>query len=233
MAAGVSHDLRNLLNPLVLHLELADHGIEHGDSAGARDHITQMEQLLTHSVQTIERLRDYGKQAAESRLEEVDLDRLIREATKIARPRMGEPGRSRTRFAEELGAPSRFWGHAEDILSALVNLIVNAIDALTGDGTITLRSWEDAEARWVQVTDDGPGMAPEVERRVFEPFFTTKGETGTGLGLAMVDACMQRHGGAVKLETAPGQGTRITLVFPRRSDRPADRPAGQDAPPGT
>jgi signal transduction histidine kinase len=58
-------------------------------------------------------------------------------------------------------------------------------------------------------------MPPEVEQRVFEPFFTTKGNDGTGLGLAMVYACMQRHGGSVKLRTAPGEGSSFHLSFPR------------------
>ena len=76
----------------------------------------------------------------------------------------------------------------------------------------------------MQVADDGPGMPPEVEQRVFEPFFTTKGEEGTGLGLAMVYACMQRHGGSVKLQTAPGEGTQFTLVFPLSASIPPPPP---------
>ena len=115
---------------------------------------------------------------------------------------------------EELGAPPRFLGQPADIVSALVNLIVNAIDALTSGGTITLRTGKTDRDVWAQVSDDGPGMPPEIERRVFEPYFTTKGDEGTGLGLAMVYACMERHGGSVKLETAPGQGTTFTLSFP-------------------
>jgi signal transduction histidine kinase len=61
-------------------------------------------------------------------------------------------------------------------------------------------------------------MPPEIAGRIFEPFFTTKGAEGTGLGLPMVYACMQRHGGSVKLETALGKGTTFTLIFP--SPRP-------------
>jgi signal transduction histidine kinase len=99
-------------------------------------------------------------------------------------------------------------------VNALVNLIANAIDAMPAGGTITLRSGEGDGGAWVSVADDGPGMPPEVERRVFEPFFTTKGEAGTGLGLAMVQATMRRHGGTVKLVTEPGQGTTFTLWFP-------------------
>ena len=94
-------------------------------------------------------------------------------------------------------------------------LDLSAIDALRDGGTITLRTGESDGGSWVQVADDGSGMPPDVEARVFEPFFTTKGEDGTGLGLAMVYASMQRHGGSVRLETAPGKGTAFTLWFPR------------------
>jgi signal transduction histidine kinase len=122
---------------------------------------------------------------------------------------------------EELGSPPPVRGRSSEIVSALVNLIVNAIDAMRDGGTITLRTGESERGTWVQVADDGPGMPPDVEVRVFEPFFTTKGEAGTGLGLAMVYASMQRHGGSIRLETAPGKGTTFTLWFPRS---PSTRP---------
>jgi len=105
---------------------------------------------------------------------------------------------------------------SSEILTALVNLIVNAIDAMNESGsTITLRSGEERAGSWIEVCDDGPGMPPEIANRVFEPFFTTKGaEEGTGLGLAMVYATVQRHGGSVTLDTAPGAGTRFRISLP-------------------
>jgi signal transduction histidine kinase len=81
-------------------------------------------------------------------------------------------------------------------------------------GTITVRTGGDHAASWIEVADDGPGMTPEIEHHVFDPFFTTKGDEGTGLGLAMVFACMQRHGGTVELVTAKGEGARFRLRFP-------------------
>jgi signal transduction histidine kinase len=81
-------------------------------------------------------------------------------------------------------------------------------------GTITLRTGGDAATSWVEVADDGPGMAPGVAQHVFEPFFTTKGDEGTGLGLAMVFSCVQRQGGSVELDTSPGKGARFRLTFP-------------------
>ena len=144
---------------------------------------------------------------------------MLREASEIARRgwRRAAVGRNRVR---ESSAPSARHGARGEIVGALVNLIVNAIDAMPDGGTITLRSGEAERGGWVEVADDGPGMPPEVERRVFEPFFTTKGAEGTGLGLAMVYATVQRHGGSVKLETAPGKGTTFRLWFPATSSAP-------------
>ena len=214
MAAGVSHDLKNILNPLSLHLQIIERAVARGHDAEVKEGVTEARQVLTRGVQTLERLRDYSRQSPESRAEHIELNHLIHEAAQIARPRMSARGGRLGRIVEELGRPEPVQGRSGEIVSALVNLIVNAIDASAG-GTITLRTGSSEDGSWAQVSDDGPGMPPEIEKRVFEPFFTTKGQEGTGLGLAMVYACMQRHGGSVKLETAPGRGTTFTLLFPK------------------
>src|ERR1019366_4884379 len=229
MAAGVSHDLKNILNPLSLHLQLVERAIDRGQTSEAKESIGDMKQALTRGVETIERLRDYSRQSPASRAEEVDLNRLVQEASAIARPRMAARGGRMSRIREELGAPPAVLGRSGEIVSALVNLIVNAIDALRDGGTITLRTGESDGGSWVQVADDGSGMPPDVEAHVFEPFFTTKGEDGTGLGLAMVYASMQRHGGSVRLETAPGKGAAFTLWFPRSAS--AAQPPGSPRAP--
>jgi signal transduction histidine kinase len=223
MAAGVSHDLKNILNPLSLQLQLAQRRIDQGKLEQAKSSLGEMKQVLTRGVQTIDRLRDYGRQSRETRRDEqVDLAELAREASEIARPRMAARGLPLRYVHEEQPAP--VCGRSGDIVSALVNLIVNAIDVLPAQGSITLRSGQEQGGSWVEIADDGPGMPAEIERRVFEPFFTTKGDEGTGLGLAMVYACMQRHGGSVKLDTAPGQGTTVRLWFPASGSIPPPVP---------
>lgn len=213
MAAGVAHDLRNILHPLALNLQLGERMLDHGNHAGVREVLAEARQIVARGVQTVERLRDYGRQDPEGAAEPVDLDALALEALDIARPRLTTTRRA-CRVSTELGRGPVALAQASEIVNALVNLVVNAIDAMPDGGTVTLRSGHGDDGGWVEVQDDGPGMPPEVRARVFEPFFTTKGDGGTGLGLAMVYACMQRHGGRVTLETEVGRGTTFRLWFP-------------------
>jgi two-component system NtrC family sensor kinase len=97
---------------------------------------------------------------------------------------------------------------------AFTNLLVNAAEAISGPGTITIRSWHDASRGMAaaSVADTGCGIARENLERIFEPFFTTKqGGHGTGLGLAIAYGIVERHGGTVKVDSRPGEGTAFTV----------------------
>jgi signal transduction histidine kinase len=214
MAAGVSHDLRNILNPLSLHLQFLKRAIPK-TSNEAQDSIAEMQQVLKRGLETLERLRDFSRQEPSTKIEEADLNRMVAEAVEITRPRVRSSQRtSSIRLVTELGEPPIVAMRAAEIVSALVNLAINAVDAMDGGGTITFSTGAEDGGGWVRVADDGPGMPPDVEARVFEPFFTTKGEEGTGLGLAMVYAAVQRHGGRLSLVTAPGKGAAFTIWVP-------------------
>jgi len=214
MAAGVSHDLKNLLNPLSMHVQLAQRALAKGEAERARESLEEIKQVIRRGVETVERLRTFSRQAPEARAVPVDVSALAREAVAIARPRMSSGAGRLSLIVEELEAVPPVVGHADAIITAVVNLVVNAIDALPVGGTIGVRTGAERGRVFVRVADDGPGMSTEVQARVFEPFFTTKGNEGTGLGLAMVFATMERHGGTVSLDTAEGKGAIFTLWFP-------------------
>ncbi|MBS2018855.1 MAG: HAMP domain-containing histidine kinase [Deltaproteobacteria bacterium] len=214
MAAGVSHDLKNILNPLSLHLQVAERALARGKLDDVKESIVEMKQVVVRGVETVERLRSYSRQSKESKTELVDVEKLLHEAAGIAKPRMASLGRV-LRFVEDFHHPPMIMAVSGDLVSAIVNLVVNAIDAAGEVGkSITLRTGEIDGGVFVDVEDDGPGMPPDVKQKVFEPFFTTKGTEGTGLGLAMVYATVQRHGGTIALESEPGAGTRFRLWFP-------------------
>jgi signal transduction histidine kinase len=213
MAAGVSHDLKNILNPLSLHLQFLKRSLPR-DATDAHESVVEMQQVLKRGIETVERLRDFSRQSPQRKVEPVDLNLLVHETVEICKPRLHSRADVQIRIVTTLGAPGPVLLQASDGVAALVNLIVNAIDALRDKGTITVTTGKDDDGGWVRVADDGPGMPPEVEQRVFEPFFTTKGDEGTGLGLAMVYASVQRHGGRLTLETAPGAGAAFTMWLP-------------------
>ncbi len=233
MAAGISHDLKNLLNPLSLHIQLIERAIAKGQAGNALESLREMRSILDRGVATVEQLRDYGKVSPESRHVPVELARLVREARSISHPRMVTRGAGRHRVVDRLASDVVVNANAGEVVTAIVNLIVNAVDAMPTGGTITLEAAEEdreiegcvVRAAVVRVRDDGPGMGPELRAHIFEPFFTTKGLDGTGMGLAMVRACMERHGGFVELATALGEGTTFTLVFPMRRALSAPPPA--------
>jgi CheY-like chemotaxis protein len=105
-------------------------------------------------------------------------------------------------------------GHPADLRQALTNLILNAVDALPGGGTITVATRAAGDAVEMSVADTGMGMSEEVRRRIFEPFFSTKGPQGTGLGLAMVYGIVSRHGGQISVESREGAGSTFTVRLP-------------------
>jgi signal transduction histidine kinase len=111
-------------------------------------------------------------------------------------------------------------GYADQLQELFLNLLTNALENTPAGGTVTLEAEAPAAARGgplvrVAVADTGPGMTSEVLAQAFEPFFTTRAATGgTGLGLAICKRIAERHGGRIRLESAPRQGTRATVELP-------------------
>jgi signal transduction histidine kinase len=219
MAAGVSHDLVNILNPLSIDVQRLERRFSQADRPVDREGTLQvlerMGRVLHQGMETIRRLRDFGRQAPERTDQQIDLDGLVRESLALVKPRLAAG--SRITLIEELGGPPALAVERAELVAAVLNLLVNAIDAMPAGGTITVRTGAQAgEQVWVEVSDTGTGIPPEVEQRMFEPFFTTKGSEGTGLGLAMVYAFVQRHGGKIAVRTGADCGTTIRLCFPFR-----------------
>ncbi|MDU0457814.1 MAG: PAS domain S-box protein [Geobacteraceae bacterium] len=118
-------------------------------------------------------------------------------------------------LTKELGDIPRIKCYPQQLNQVFMNLLVNAAHAISGQGVITVRSWNDADNVFVSIGDTGSGIPEELQRRIFEPFFTTKeAGKGTGLGLSISSEIIRKHGGEILLESKPGQGTTFTVRLP-------------------
>ena len=103
----------------------------------------------------------------------------------------------------------------------LINLIVNAIHAMPGGGTLTMKTWdmnkEDVAGVSIEISDTGVGMSADVIARIFDPFYTTKSRQGTGLGLSITQTLVSRQGGDIKVESIEGTGTVFTIWLPENA----------------
>lgn len=214
MAAGVAHDLRNILNPLVLQLELLRRRHDEPDAVGI---IGRVARVLRDGNEIVDRLHDVARLEPAPPTTPIDPDPIAGEAIELARLHASSVG-APVEVVDETGGAPPIRAAAAELRSALLNLLINAIDAMPAGGRVALRTGVDGSEVSIEVADNGPGMPPEVEERALDPFFTTKGDRGTGLGLATVYAFVARVGGSFALRTAPTRGTTVTLRFPRAAN---------------
>ncbi|MBN8906087.1 MAG: response regulator, partial [Rhodospirillales bacterium] len=248
LSGGIAHDFNNLLATILGSLELMERRV----SAGTSDptNTDRLRTLIERAIGAVQR----GAQLtsgllAFSRREPMparptDLNALIADLATLATSTLGR----RIRLTTEL-TPS-LWPAMVDpsqIEAAILNLCLNARDAMPDGGMLTIRtgnvvidpssSAPDLSAGdYVSVTvaDTGIGMSAAVQRRAFDPFFTTKGDAGSGLGLSQVQSAARQAGGTVQLRSVEGEGTTITLLLPRGTDqaapaKPAARAVETDA----
>ena len=222
MASGIAHDINNAISPVTLYTEalLAN---EPGLSARARDYLTTIQHSMDDVAQTVSRMREFYRQREpQLSLVPVDLNLLIPQVVNLTRVRWSDMPLQNGVVIEmhtdlATGLPA-ILGIESEIREALTNLIFNAVDAMPAGGVLTLRTRRidvtGGATVAIEVTDTGVGMDEDTRRRCMEPFFTTKGERGTGLGLAMVYGTVQRHGAEIEIDSAPGRGTTLRVLFP-------------------
>ena len=228
MTRGIAHDFRNVLALIESGLRLAETRL--ADAGQCQTCLAPAHQGVERGLALTTQLLAFatpGNPAAQP----AGANELLRNLAPFVKYGAG-PGTSvRFDLADHIPdcliEPSQF-------NAAVLNLVVNARDAMPGGGEIRISTAshtpvttpsDDAWLR-VSVSDDGEGMSPETVARVFDPYFTTKGDAGTGLGVPQVQAFMRAMGGHVLVSSKPGKGTRFDLLFPPRDLRRAT--AGRD-----
>jgi signal transduction histidine kinase/CheY-like chemotaxis protein len=218
MASGIAHDINNAISPVSLYAELLASSEPHLSEAG-RTRLATIRRAIEDVAGTIERMREfYRPREAARAFTRLDIHGSIDQVLKLTEPRWRALPQERGHVVElrrELAASlPEVMGDEVELRDALTNLVFNAVDAMPEGGVLTLRTRAQNGSVVVEVVDTGIGMDEETRRRCIEPFFTTKGQRGTGLGLASVYGMLQRHNATFEVESAPGQGTSMRMIFP-------------------
>jgi signal transduction histidine kinase/CheY-like chemotaxis protein len=218
MASGIAHDLNQSL------LLIASYGHLGGQALEAesleRDELREMFTVVTQAAMdggdTVKRLLQFTQAPGEGKMLPIDLTLLAHEVAQLTAPRWRDAAQAEGRpivlQVDSVGQPT-ILGESAALREVLTNLILNAVDALPGGGSIHLRVSQLTDQAVLEVVDDGVGMPLDVQSHIFEPFFTTKGNQGTGLGLATVFGIVKRLGGQIRVQSITGHGTTFRLEF--------------------
>ncbi len=211
LTAGIAHDMRNVLNGLYLRLQVLERAAAAPELTQT---LSQMRQDLQVGIQLLERIRNFGRPESGVHATIVDIDNVVTEACMLASSRPAPNGMASPSIEKQLGAPPPIVGWRGELVTAVLNLVLNAIDVTPPGGRVVVRTGPMEDGAWVEVEDQGPGIPPEVQEHMFEPFVTTTGSKGTGLGLCSVVECVERHAGELRIRNLPGRGAAIGIFFP-------------------
>jgi two-component system NtrC family sensor kinase len=215
VTAGVAHELNEPLGNILGFAQLALKSPDIPEQS-----VNDLEKIIAASLHTrevIKKLLLFARQAP-SRKEPVQLNEIVTNGLYFLESRCSTAGIKLVRYMAP-NLPS-FNGDPTQIHQILVNLVVNAIQAMPGGGTLTIRTAFDENRVYLSVQDTGTGMDEELLKQIFLPFFTTKDiNSGTGLGLAVVDDIVTAHRGTIEVKSHKGEGTLFELSFPLKSDK--------------
>jgi two-component system, sporulation sensor kinase E len=240
LAASVAHEIGNPLNALHIHLQLMEREVKKlknhsGDSSSrhraqnsaaetdvaeisgkleqylnvAKGEINRLDYIITQFLQAI--------RPAPLQLKLSSLNLVAEKTLELLRPELENRGLTvKAKLARGLTATPI---DATQMQQVLVNLVKNAMQAMTTGGTLTLQTGENIDAVWMSVADTGGGIPQEQINRIFEPFFTTK-KKGSGLGLMIVQRIVRAHDGKIELESHVGRGTTFRVWLPLHERKP-------------
>jgi len=240
VAGGVVHNFNNILSVLLGRVELMLGQVDGGrlDPTQLRKGLVSIQKAALDAAELLTRLRDLARPPQDVPFSTFDLNAAVAEAIDFIQPHlmtvaqgMGITVRLTPRLAPP---PVLVSGQSSALREVLVNLILNAIEAMPEGGDLGIETRRDGSWVKLQVSDTGIGMTEEVRDQVFRPFFTTKSAGSTGLGLSSAKDLVTGHGGSISVASTPGRGCTFTIALPSAESRPGPVDAAVEPalPPG-
>jgi hypothetical protein len=215
LTAGVAHEIKNPLNAIALHLEVLRSKLAtRGEPAPEIDVIASEIRRLDRVVKTF---LDFTRPIAPA-MRAVNLSGVAEEVVRLVEP---QAQRRNVRIETSLPAfPVTVWGDPDLLKQALLNVVVNGVEAMEGHGRLQVELRRAGRECVLSVTDEGAGIPPELQGKIFNLYFSTK-ESGSGIGLAVAFQAVQVHNGTIEFRSEPGAGSTFWLRFPLADDAAA------------
>jgi|WetSurMetagenome_2_1015567.scaffolds.fasta_scaffold02555_4 PAS domain S-box-containing protein len=218
LAGGMAHEIRNPLQGINLFIDVLNDEDKFSRTSQELNIFEEMKTNIKKINGIISRVLNLSRQSETTHLIKLDVSHLVEDSFKLWHSRMVKDGIQSKLFVEE--HLSEVYGDPIEIEQVLINLVQNAIEAIGGNGTVsidvqngTLSLDKKRPAVIIKVRDSGPGIPLDQQQNIFNPFFTTK-YTGTGLGLAISHRIVSSHGGLLTFESVLGAGTTFTVEIP-------------------
>ena len=205
LAAGIAHEVNNPLQPVLSSLEMTIENLDEGRPPD-RELLEVAEREVRRIQRLVARLLGFARPDRQGMVA-LDLNGLVGEVLALAGKQLQH---SRVSVVTELATLPNVSGNADQLKQVVLNLVINAMQAMPGGGTLTIRTYRRDNLVGLSVTDTGSGIAPDDLQRIFDPFFTTKSD-GTGLGLAVSYQIIEAHGGQIEVQSQLSKGTEFTI----------------------
>ncbi len=213
MAAGVAHDFNNLFHSMAAHLYLLKKSI--GEDKNSLEHISALKTAVDDAAEIVRRLNSMGK-SDDAHLQVVELASLINDTLIMTKPKWYHRPRQNG-YSIELQAALEndiyVRVNPSEIREVFTNLIYNAVDAMPTGGILAIKAERKEDRVCCVFRDSGTGISPDLINRIFDPFFTTK-DSGSGLGLSISYAIIEKHQGEMSVRSKPGEGTAFYISLP-------------------
>lgn len=224
IAAEVAHDVSNFLTAILLRIEMLLMNLKQTsevDAEAIRDALGDIIQAARDGAQAVQRISGISKSDPYEPASMVDLNTVISEVVGLG---VGQSSSGdRTQITVDAGPVPPVFGSPSALRTAIMNIVINARQALGEGGEVSIHSLTDGDDVVVQVVDTGSGIPPTILHRLTEPFFTTKGECGSGLGLSVARKVVDRHEGTLSFESEQGRGTTVTIRLPAATTTPVEQ----------
>ena len=214
MVGGIAHEFNNLLAGILGNTQIL---LQAAKDPALAKRLRTIERAALTGAEEVKRLQTFTLSSGASERKSLSLNELLQEALLITRPRWRDITHKKGIVIDvetDLAECPPLEAEEESLRIAVINVIFNAIDALPAGGKIRARCWADERLAYLQISDTGVGMKPEILERAFEPYFTTQRPLKSGLGLSVAYGTVKKHGGDIELKSEPGRGTTVTIKLP-------------------